>query len=354
MFQAYSCDGITGATIDRLAVSSFQWEQLLSAGGEGTARLPLDDTYTIPQLRQLTQHWSNLLALEYNGRLLYMGYVYDYDYELATDELVLKLTDLWAMLDSRGAWDHSHPNVEKWSVTKTASIHQHTSDAIIRARDTGPARPRMEWPLTIPGVPQDTPVKKTSYGYHLQMVGDVLQEAIDEGLDIFFEPRWIRNGDTDWLTHMDIGWGTGRTHEFYVTSPMSAVFNFKERSDGSRITNNARRVGEGSEQDMLVRSNRNTDSPYPLRDRVTPSKHVKDVDTLRRQVNADLAAYGAPTTEWEFQVHINQGVRVGDIVLLHFYGNRWITNGWHRRRVVRISGQMDEFLTVVLQPTGGD
>lgn len=353
MFQAYVCDAITGAVLDRVAVSDFTWERLLSAGGSGKVTIPIDDTYSKSQLRTLTQHWSTIWALESDRGLEYMGYVTNRGYKRGSHSIELGLSDLWGLLPRRGAWDHSAPHVEDWSTTATVSLAQHAANALIRGRDTGPSLPKMGIPVTIPGF-GGTAYKRTWYGYHVQTVDDVFQDLMSEGLDVFFEPRWVVvDGQVDWLMRAGPSWGSGTVHEFSVTAAFSQVNEFSESGDGSRITNNARYVGEGSERDMLVRSSRNTASSYPLLDRITSEKQVDDVAALARMASNDLSMYAQPTFQWDFSVPIDEGVQVGDTVRLLFDGDPWITDGWHTRRVVKVSGGMKSFVNVSLQPIGG-
>src|SRR5690606_24305523 len=133
-------------------------------------------------------------------------------------------------------------------------------------------------------------------------VNDVLGDLLDEGLDIYFRPRWISNGEADWLMNAGIGWGSGVTREFTVTAERSEVMSFTSKVDAARVTNNAHRIGEGSEVDMLVRSNRNFSTPYPLLSRTTQSKNVNDPLQLSALANQDLAAYATPTSQWELTV----------------------------------------------------
>lgn len=354
MFQAYVCDAFTGVVLDRVAVSAFTWERLLSAGGSGRVTIPIDGTYTKAQLQTLTKHWSTIWALESDRGVEYMGYVVGSAYKRGSHSLDLTLTDLWGLLGRRGAWDHSAPHVEKWSVTQITSLAQHAANALVRGRDTGPALPKMSIPVTIPGMGSVGPaVKRTFYGYHMQTIDEVFQDLMAEGLDVFFEPRWITSGQADWLMRAGPAWASGKTLEFMVTAPFSEVNEFSEALDGARITNNARYVGEGSEQDMLVRSNRNASSPYPLLDRTTSAKQIDDVAALSRMASNDLALYSSPTSQWDFSVPISEGVQVGDTVRLLFDGDPWIGDGWHTRRVVKISGGMESFVRVGVQPTGG-
>lgn len=352
MFQVFARNGETGAMIDQVEVSAFTWERLLSAGGSGSVSIPITGEYTKADLRRVTDHWNVIYELAYNGVSQYMGYVIDRGYDLASGTLQLKLSDLWAMCGRRGAWDHAEPHVEKWKVTRSVSLAQHAADALIRGRDTGFSPPRRGIPVTIPGF-GGAAVARTIYGYHLQMIDEVFADLMDEGLDIFFEPRQIGNGSADWLMHAAPNWRSGRVREYYVSVPLSPVSAFTEQSDGARVTNNAVRIGEGSEQDMLARSNRNVTTSYPLLERITASKQVSDLNVLTAQANADLALYRDPTVQWNFSVPIAEGLQVGDTVRLHFAGDPWITDGWHERRVVKVSGDMSEFVKISCQPTGG-
>lgn len=353
--QAYSCDAITGAVIDRIPFSAFQCERLLSAGGAGSATVPLDGTFTKIELRHLFQHLSRALVLERDGVVEYMGRIKTRGYRRGVSQLSLGLEDAWSWLARRGGWDHSAPNVELWKTTVTGNLGVQAAEAIIRGRDVGPVLPDMAMPITLPGGYPGPSVTRPYFGYHLETVGDVLSDLMAEGLDIYFKPRWIGSGDADWLFQAGPGWSSGATHEFYVTAEQSDVVAFSEEGDASRVTNNARYVGEGSEVDMLVRSARNTDSPYPLVDRITQAKNVSSVDQLNAMAVQDLTTYGEPTFQWEFTVSADSPVDVGDTVRLHFDGDPWIADGWHPRRVVKVASSLPgpDVKTISVQSTGG-
>ncbi|WP_309129483.1 hypothetical protein [Microbacterium sp.] len=355
LWQAYSCDAITGKQIDRIPFSAFSYARLLSAGGDGQAAVPLDGTFTKTELRSLLQPLSRMLVLERDGVVEYMGTVaHPPKYVRGQSTVSVQLEDVWARFLRRGGWDHTAPNVEKWETTVTGSLRDHAVAVIRRGRDEGPVLPEMGLPISLPAV-QSGSVARTYYGYHVEMVGDVLQDLLDEGLDVYFQPRWISNGDSDWLMRSDIGWSSGVTREFFVTADLSEVAGFSESGDASRVTNNARYVGEGSEVDMLVRSNRNTASPYPLLDKTTQAKNVSDVAQLSAMANQDLTMYGAPTIQWEFSVLGDSPVDVGDTVRLHFDGDPWIPDGWHTRRVVKVAVSVPgpDVKTISVQPAGG-
>ncbi|MFJ2502544.1 hypothetical protein [Microbacterium sp. NPDC087592] len=355
-FQAYSCDAITGAVIDRVPFSAFAYSRMLSAGDSGSSiAVPIDGTLTKTELRHLFQHLSRMIVLERDGVVEYMGRVQTRGYARGASFLQIGLSDIWTWLARRGGWDHSVANVEKWSTTETGNLAAQAAAAIVRGRDIGPVLPAMGLPLTLPGGGAGPSVTRKYFGYHLDTVGDVIADLLDEGLDIYFKPRWITSGDADWLYQAGQGWNSGVTREFYVTAEQSDVVAFSESSDAARVTNNARYIGEGSEQDMLVRSERNTASPYPLMDRITQAKNVSNVAQLSALAAQDLSIYGDPTFQWSFQVSGDSPVDVGDKVRLHFDGDPWIADGWHERRVVNVAASIPgpDVKTISVQATGG-
>lgn len=353
--MAHVCNGLTGQRIDTIPMESYSYERCLSAGDSGSSiTISLDGTFDPATLRGLIEPWRRIIAIERDGSLEYMGYSMGYPrYQRGQSSLTIRLVDLWSLLSHRGGWDHSYPNLEKWRITVTDTLPGLAEAAILRGR-TGPALPSMAFPLTLVGGYSGPVFARRYYGYHMEMVTDILSDLMTEGLDIYFRPRWQTNGDADWLFQADANWSSGNVRDYSVTAPGSPISSFSEQIDATRVTNNARYAGEGSEQDMLVRSSRNTASPYPLLDRVTNVKQIDKVDPLVAMANQDLITYMMPTSQWEFSIAASAAVDVGDLALLHFDGDPVIPDGYHPRRVVKISGDESDFKTVSVQSTGGE
>lgn len=351
--MAFSCDAVTGAKIDQIPVSAFPHSRMLSAGDSGSSvTVALDGTFSKTALRDMLTPWARLIVLERDGTLEYMGYVLGDGYTRGQSALTVPLGDWWTLAARRGAWDHSAPNVEKWKTTVAGNRETQAAAAILRGR-SGVAAPPMGFPMTIPGFPGGTSVSRTYYGYHMEYIADVLADLLDEGLDIYHRPRWINNGEADWLMNAGMNWGSGAFREFFVTADKSNVTDFKITTDAARVTNNAHRIGEGSEVDMLVRSNRNFDTPYPLLSRTTQSKNVSNAAQLASLSAQDLIAFATPTTQWEFSVTADTPVDVGDTARLFFDGDPWLADGYYTRRVIGIKGDVGERKTVIVQPSGG-
>lgn len=353
-FQAYTCDTV-GNVYDRIPFVAASYSTLLSAGDSGSSiTIPLDGTFTKTEMRNHFRHWSRIIAIECDGVIEYMGYITDRGYARGRSMLELKLADAWTLFGRRGAWDHNAPNMEKWSTTVTGNLAYQAAQAILRGR-SGPSLPTADLPVTLPGGYAGPSVTRKYFGYHGEMVRDVVSDLMAEGLDILLRPRWASNSQVDWLYQAGKAWGSGVTHEFYVTADASEVVAFSESSDASRVTNNSRRIGEGSEVDMLVRSERNQASLYPLLDRVEMSKNISDVAQLSALSAQDLVMYGDPTFQWQFTVAGDHPVAVGDTVRMHFDGDPWIADGWHPRRVVKVARSVPgpHVKTISVQPTGG-
>ena len=352
--QVFSCHGVTGQKLDLIPASSLTYSRLLSAGDSGSSvTVPLDGTFSPAELDALTIPWARMIVLERDGVVEYMGFPQGESFSDSSASVTFPLADWWSLAARRGAWDHGATNMERWSTVVSGNLATQASAAILRGRDSGPALPAMSFPMTVPGFPGGESVSRTYYGYHIEMVGDVLSDLMGEGLDVYMRPRWITIGEADWLMEAGVGWSSGVTREFSVTAQDSPVTGFSIDKDASRVTNNARYVGEGTEVDMLVHSGRNVASPYPLLDRTTQAKNITDVGQLERLALQDLTTYGAPTSQWSFKVTADTAVDVGDMVRLGFDGHPRVQDGWHLRRVVGIKGDLGEFKQVLVQPSGG-
>ena len=353
MWRAFVCD-VVGTMLDMVPISDAKWERKLSAGSGGELTVVLDGTHSPALIDTLFQkHWARIIVLEYNGKARFGGYIVGDDYTHGTSVLKLKLIDLWGLLDRRGAWAGLASPLAKWKLTETHSLAGHAANALIRARDTQPADPEPDIPVTIPGQGTGT-IKRTWYGYHYQTVGEVWKLLMDEGLDIYLEPRWASTDyQFDWLFQAAPDWESGTTREYSVTADDPEITDLTQSRDGTRITTSAYRVGEGSEQDMLMRSNRALGAGLPRLDRVTASKSVSDGEQLALMATNDLKVYRRATRQWEFKSLVSTGIDVGDRVRIHVDGDPVIPNGWHERRVVAVRGGLSGFMTVKVQPIGG-
>ena len=350
--RAYSCDAFTGEVIDRLPMKDCSWSRLLSAGGEGSLTVPLDGTWTQVQLSSLVDEWRRIIVLERDGVPEYGGFVLGHGYTLEGSALTLKLKDAWTLFGRRGAWDRAHPYTPQWSASVTGTRGFQAWAAVNRGRNTGAVLDKTRFPVSLVASGGGASVTRKYFGYHLEMISDVHAALLEEGLDIYMRPRWV-SGRFDWGFYAGPSWESGTIREFAPTAADPKVANLTESVEADRVTNNAARIGEGSEVDMLGRSRQNFASPYPVLDRVTASKTVSDVTQLEQQALSDLATFGEPTRQWDFDVLASEQIDVGDTVHLHISGDPVIADGRHTRRVVKVSGGLSDFVSIGVQPVGG-
>lgn len=348
----WSCDAFTGEKLALLPMSGASWARLLSAGGDGSVTIPIDDGLSRTDLRDVLEPWRRILVIEIAGVPVFGGYSLGRKYALGGNAVEVSLRDVWAMFGRRGGWDRAHPDTARWSTQVTGTRGVQAWSAVHRGRNTGSVLDKTRFPVTLVSTGGGPSVVRTVFGYHLEMIADILSGLMDEGLDIYMRPRWV-DGRFDWGFHAGPAWGSGVTREFAVSVAEPVVSGFSEGVDAGRVTNNAVRIGEGSEVDMLARSRQNFDSTYPVLDRITSSKTSANVAQLDQQALADLDLYGSPTVQWDFNVLATEPVDVGDTVRLLIADDPLIADGWHSRRVVKVSGGLDGFKTVGVQPVGG-
>lgn len=348
-----SVDTTTGERIDTLPVSAFSWDRALSAGAVGSCDIPLEGIgYSKTQLRYLTEHWNRTIVLEnVDDDVVFAGLVRRRRNDGSV--LRLELTDLWGFWARRGAWDQFAPEVEKWSETYTGTTLGTLAKRAVQRGLNGGASPVTDMPVTLPADASGS-VTKTYYGYHLEYVWDVLDDLMTEGLNVDFRPRWV-SGAFDWQMRNN---PAANTWEWNPSAPQGGVSGFESDEDGTRMANHSIMVGEGSEETMKIQSNRDFDTTFPLLSRIDARKHIRDELQLDRMATGNLGVYEEPTDTWTFKVLANGtpsigDIRLGDTARLHFDGHPWVEDGYHNRRIVRLSGSLGEEVTVACQPTGG-
>lgn len=351
--MAHVVDCFSGAYVETLPVSAVTWERKADAESGGTATIPLDGSFTKAELRELLRPWKNILVLEVGGVVQFAGYITAQPtYNRGKQSVSVQASDFWALLDRRVMTGRSATQIQAWSQSVNGTLANiarwHLDESWNRAIVPSP-----RFPVTV-APSSDTVIETRPYfGYEMKYLGDVFAALMSEGLDVYFRPRWSAPGVFDWLMNAGIGWQTGVSYEFHVTADFSDVAEFSAQEDAIRQTNNAVRVGEGSEVDLLVRSDEDEASDLPLLERITMSKSVSDLDQLQSSATQDLYTYGFPTSQWSFKVPVTHPIDIGDTPSLIFDDDAWMPDGIFQRRVVAISGDLGEFKTVKVQPTGG-
>lgn len=357
VWQAYSVDTITGGDVTPIPMAAFRWARLLSLGAKGSITVPLEATTDVAELKALTALWARTIVLEQDGAVVYAGICVGRRANGAT--LDVELTDLWGLWARRGAWESSQVSpgvdrdVELWEETYTGlSLGTLVKRAVQRGTIGYPV-PEMGLPLTLPA--DEAGIHSaTYYGYHLDVVADVIDDLVLRGVEVDFRPRWL-SGSLDWELLTD---PTPTVHEWDVTAADGGVAEFNAEDDGLRMSNNVHVVGQGMGRAMLVESSRNPGSSLPLLDRIDPRKMITTLDELLSMAQNGLVEFQQATDSWWFQVLAHGSpkiseVKPGDTARLTFSGHNWIDDGTYDRVITRIEGTLNESVRITCQPTGG-
>lgn len=352
-WQAYSVETLTGTVQDRLPVSDFRWGRALSTGTTGECTIPWDSVdFTKAQFDDLIAHWKRTIVLEFDGVVVYAGIVRDFEDVGRTT--VLQLTDLWGLWARRGSWNRFAPSVNLSELTYTnLSLGTLAKRVVERGTAASQPTPVMALPLTLPADVAG-PLTRTYYGYHQEFVADVLDDLAAEGVDIDFHPRWL-SGALDWemVTDPNVS-----THEWDVTAAEGGVLNFRRSVSGSKMTNHAITVGQGSDVDMLIYAQADEASDLPMIERIDARKHIGLGSQLQAIADVQVVLHTPPTESWSFDVRVDGdpavgAIRLGDTARLHFDGHPRVADGFYNKRIVKISGGLDGRMRLFCQPSGG-
>lgn len=371
-WSVWVCDTVSGAKIQRLPVSAFSWSRVLNGSGSGSATVKLNDS-ALKKLNPLvlTAPVSNTLVLDWDGVVVYAGVIWSRDYTREGTSLTLEHSDIWSVLSRRFAVNHYEGAVELWKATYTAMTLRQFTKYLMVLGLYADANANMMLPITLPADEVGT-IKRTVYGYHLGNLVDSLEDVMNEanGPDIDFRPRWV-GGALNW--EMRVGSTanpklTAGTYEWNMSAAKSGMFDLKVKEDAAKLVTNMVAVGEGTEQDMLIRSNRIVNPSYPHLERALSYKSVSDGDALYDLANGGLQVYKTPTTQWSFSVKasgtpkagggFNERNQVttflpGGTARVYVQSDPWLSNGWHSHRLVQFSGDLSEDVKLEFQPDGG-
>lgn len=364
-WSVWSCDTVTGVKQQRLPFSAFPWARVLNTDSSGSATLPLADS-TVKKLgrasvRSLTDPISRTLVLDWDGVAVYAGIIWSRKYTRKGSMLTLTHSDVWSILRARFALDHNSALVASlWQETYSSLTLRQFAKVLMQLGLTGPADMNLSLPVVLPADEAGT-ISRTVYGYQLGMVADMLASVIEEGPDVDFQPRWVDN-KLSWL--MRVGSDavpklSAASHEWNLSAEQSGVIDFEEMEDAKKVATNLDAIGEGSEQDTLIRSNRIVNPAYPGLERVLSYKSESDLDALYALANSGLQTFKTPTKQSSFSILASGTPKVsellpGDAVRVYAgAGDDWLDQGWAEHRLIQYSGDLSETVQLQFQPDGG-
>ncbi|MEQ6899469.1 hypothetical protein, partial [Microbacterium sp. KR10-403] len=191
--------------------------------------------------------------------------------------------------------------------------------------------------------------------YGFPTMEDCLAEVEDEGVEVFFDP-YISSGSLRFQTRVGNPVKYGG-FELPVTVPESAVTGLHVKEDGSSQLTGVIYAGNGTDVDQLTAYAGHGPYTIPIRDAYRAAKDIKSTAQLQRIADADLAAHYSPVVQWSFGVRLDDTVtaamvKPGRVLHMHVNGDEWIPDGLVDQRVIGLSGDLTQNVTLEVQANG--
>lgn len=308
------------------------------------------------------------LAVVEDDEVIEAGPIWSWDYDHASGVLTVTAKGLWTLLDHRVVMGDVATGWAQWAATYSDLSLGTIAKRLVEltTAHTGGSLP-IVLPTDVAGIHT-----RTYHGYDLATVRQRLDDlmGVDGGPDIAFAPRltadrvgveWVmRVGDP--LLHQ-----AGEDWTWDVSAPQGPVVGLSVERDA---TTQAQRVyvsGSGMEDSLLLTRREPADvgAPdlrtvgFPLLEGTDSRSTVERMSTLRSWADAHVRASQRPRTEWSLQVRTDQHPRVatvrpGDFARVRVQGHPLLglllPSGYHRARVMTVSGDLSTTATVALAP----
>lgn len=360
-WRVWSVSTLNWGSRIRVEPDTFPWGRVLNGGKGGQCTFKLGDEGVAESANKVTlAPWSRMLVAEFQGLILYAGFVTASDYDFDTQTFTVDHEDFWSVLSRRLVSAEVTDGIVQSVLIYTGdspetmikhSVYEGQNDAA-----------RFNLPVVLPP-DQPGSLDKTFYGYQLPTIASAIKEFMngENAPDVDFFPRWI--GDTEqgltveWLLRM--GALTDGEWSWDASAPETTVSGLHERRDGTKMANRVVAIGEGSETSMKARvADGSAASAFLPLDVVTSYKDEDDEDKLAAQARADLAARKHPTTQVSMDVEMNEDfaahqLRLGGTVNWHTQGDPYFDDGWTSSRLIEFSGDLTDKIHLEFQTAGG-
>jgi hypothetical protein len=352
------------------------WSRVLCAGGKGqhVFALPDDD---VMWDKDLSTPWSRTLVVSWDGVAIYAGIIVDRTFDDVAGTLTIQHEDFRSLLQRRYPFgvkgytqDGTTATGAGW-LTLTGLSQRAIIIRLLQEALTGPFA-IYSMPVIVNGVAiAVSPLATEAGGFtrtyenHEFLTADrAIANVQDEdgGPDVDFEPLWVgavfrwnlRIGSPTAPRLSEPGPG-GVPFEFNMAAEEQPLTGMKVRESGLNQVTGIYAVGKGMGRDMKVAGNGFGDSAtIPALDVVESYKEEIDYNRLFSYANSALPIRGKTTQQFEFGMLATEDpglgmLRMGALFLLIFNAHRWIGDGHVPLRLVSMSGDMTETLTIDVQ-----
>ncbi len=318
-----------------------------------------------PELLSAIEPARCFLAVLEGDHVLEAGPIWAHSYDVTTGILAVKASGLRSLFDHRYVVGvvASGSAAASWSATYTGSLGTIAKRLIELAMSHAGG----ELPVVLP---DETPGSntRTYNGYDLGPLGARLDElmGVINGPDIAFEPRltadrlgieWVmRVGDP--LLHQ-----RGDDHVWDSRVPQGGVSGLSVERDATGLAQRAWVTGEGMESALLMERAEDPallDAGFPLTEVADSRPTVGRRSTLQSHAESALRASLRPWATWSATVQASASPRLGTyrpgdwarvwVPEDHPYLSLMLPAGFHRARVLEVSGGMGEHVNLKFAP----
>jgi hypothetical protein len=368
----YAGDLLTGQISIKLPAIDCSWAAEHRADGNVGAKVKLvgEVLDRFPNIVDQVAPWRCFLAaITDDGAVLQAGPILPHKYSDATGELNLSALGMRGIFARRflmpvlASGANPAKAVMTWSNLSLGTIAKRMVQ-LAMSHDGGAL------PIDLPPDQAGTNTR-TFYGYELGRLSQRLQqiEDVEGGPDLAFEPyltgdeldiiRWRMRAGTTQAPELT---QDGDDHEWDRTTKQTSIVTLDVDNDADEMGDRAWTTGQGSETQLLMslyqdRSLRS--QGYPLLEVDETRSSVSRISTLNEHTRALLRRSGRPWQLWRMVVRADAKpvlgtYRVGDWVRVHVGPNHPYIKaraGYHRTRIMAISGSFADTVTLVLAPT---
>jgi len=343
-----------------LPAFDFSGGRALNSSVGGSATFKVNDPFVAEVVTVETiSPLERMLVAEEDGNAVYAGLILDVDEDLDAGTVTVSHQDVWWLLAhryllmARGA---GAPSGAPFTLT-SKTLETIAFRIVANGMDGDPAD-RYELPLIMNADVSGTE-SRTYEGFKFITVEDALQEIIktEGGPDVDFDTQWD-NGTETFRWVMRAGALTQGLWEWDATAPETEVFGAKLRTNADKVTNRVYGGGEGSGEDLMVRSAESfSGSTAPAIERFESYQEMHSGGQLQGRTNADLAAHNQPTQQFTFKIPVGGTVKLGDLILggtcrVKTSGFRFLDAGWHDWRLIQYDFDRT-WITMQMQMIGG-
>lgn len=333
--------------------ASNTWGRSLNSGRSGQSEFVLvtaenegDGTVWRDSFKPL-QTW---LVTEYDGEVIYAGLIISDDYKWSTKTLTSNHSDFWWLLARRVVTEVKDKTITKAKLSYTGLSPETLAKRAMRAGVFGPGYDLpLEFPFDVAGT-----MNRVFYGYNVELVEDIFQEAIDmdQGTNIDFRPHW----DGDRLEFVLVYSEPTKTLEWDLDAKDSGVLEANYRRDGSETVTRMYGVGEGSEADMLMASFPGSSAVSPLAlEGVEIFKEATTQAVLDARTKGALATRNRLVEQLDLTLRATAPYpvnvyRLGDSIRIKAKSDPFLPSDWEEWELIEFSGSMQDELAIAIRP----